>query len=59
MNSTTPAPSRFRIALRALWLIPLAAFGYLLAVSPQGAAADGLPLSAADGRVVFVLPPKR
>jgi hypothetical protein len=25
-------------------LIPLAAFGYLLAVSPQGAAADGLPL---------------
>lgn len=44
MNSPTPAPSRFRIALRALWLIPLAAFGYLLAVSPQGAAADGLPL---------------
>jgi hypothetical protein len=44
VNSRTPAQSRLRIALRALWLIPLAAFGYLLAASPQSAAADGLPL---------------
>jgi hypothetical protein len=42
VNSSMPARSRFRTAVRALWLIPLATFGYLLAASPQGAAADGL-----------------
>jgi hypothetical protein len=42
VNSPMPARSRFRTAVRALWLIPLATFGYLLAASPQGAAADGL-----------------
>jgi hypothetical protein len=44
VTSPTPGASRLRQALRALWLIPLVAFGFLLAATPHPAAADGLPL---------------
>jgi hypothetical protein len=37
-------PPTLRKALRTLWLIPLAAFGFLLAATPHNAAADGLPI---------------
>lgn len=44
MNSPTPGPSWLRTALRTLWLVPLAALGFLLAANPHRAAADGLPI---------------
>jgi hypothetical protein len=44
VTSPTPGASWLRQALRTLWLIPLAAFGFLLAATPHPAVADGLPL---------------
>jgi hypothetical protein len=44
VTSPTPGASWLKKALRTLWLIPLAAFGFLLAATPHPAVADGLPL---------------
>ncbi len=43
MNAPSPNPPRFRSAIRILWLVPVAALGFVLGSLPHSASADGLP----------------
>jgi len=43
VNAPSPSPSRFRPAVHVLWLVPVAALGFVLGSLPHSAAADGLP----------------
>jgi hypothetical protein len=54
VNSPTPGPSCLKSALRILWMIPLAALGFLLGANPHRAAADGLPIPTVP---TITLPP--
>jgi len=43
VNAPSLNPPRFRTAIRILWLVPVAALGFVLGSLPHSAAADGLP----------------